>query len=104
MPLGIRSSRVQYLDDNTGRVFRQGGVGKEFQLETGHETAFYYAKPNGIELSRMFGTNVGYNDRYLKKLAVIRMARYLLPMRNSKGQVIANALARLEARKSCRTG
>ncbi|HEY6902142.1 MAG TPA: hypothetical protein VI233_15910, partial [Puia sp.] len=48
-------SAIAYTPDNTGRIRRQGGVGKELQAGTGNDTRFYYGKPTAKELERLFG-------------------------------------------------
>lgn len=89
---GYPFSRVQYTDDNTGKVYRQGGVGKNFQLETTHETKFFYATPNQVELDRMFGTEVGSAERYLKKMVVDPNGQTSVTYENPEGKTIATAL------------
>ena len=56
---GFPFTQLSYLQDNTGRVAAQSGVGTAFQFVNHHETRFYYAAPNQEELDRMFGTEVG---------------------------------------------
>lgn len=90
---GFPFSRVQYTEDNTGRAYRQGGVGEVFQLERGHETKFYYAKPNQVELDRMFGTEVGYAVRYLKNMVIDPNGQVSVSYINPEGRTIATALA-----------
>jgi len=34
-------SQTEYTPDNTGRIRRKGGVGKEFQLGTNHESKYF---------------------------------------------------------------
>ena len=89
---GYPFSRIQYTDDNTGRVNRQGGVGIDFQLESTHETKFFYGAPNQTELDRMFGTEVGYAKRYLKKMVVDPNGQTSVTYENPEGKTIATAL------------
>jgi RHS repeat-associated protein len=89
---GVPFSRVQYTPDNTGRTYRQGGVGEIFQLEQGHETKFYYAKPNQVELDRMFGNEVGYAIRYQKNMVVDPNGQVSVSYLNPEGKTIATAL------------
>ncbi|MDB5210222.1 MAG: repeat protein, partial [Sediminibacterium sp.] len=90
---GFAFSRVQYTDDNTGRVSRQGGVGPKFQLDSTHETKFFYGTPNQVELDRMFGTEVGFAKRYLKKMVVDPNGQTSVTYENPEGKTIATALA-----------
>lgn len=67
---GFPFAQIEYEPDNTGRVRRQGGVGENYQLGSGHETQYFYGTPDQEELDRLFGTEVGY-ARYYKKVVVI---------------------------------
>lgn len=89
---GYPFSRVQYLDENTGKVARQGGVGSGFQLDGTHETKFFYGTPEQVELDRMFGTEVGYAARYLKKMVVDPNGQTSVTYENPEGKTIATAL------------
>ncbi len=91
--VGFPFSRVQYTDDNTGRIYRQGGVGAGFQLGSTHETKFFYGTPNQVELDRMFGTEAGYAKRYLKKMVVDPNGQTSVTYENASGKTIATALA-----------
>jgi RHS repeat-associated protein len=86
-------SRVQFTGDNTGRTFRQGGAGVTHQLESGHETKFFYGKPNQAELDRMFGTEVGYDERYQKNTVVDPNGQASVSYINPEGKTIATALS-----------
>jgi RHS repeat-associated protein len=63
-------SQTQYMPDNTGRIRSQGGVGKDFQLGTGHETKYFYAHPFQEQLDRLFGSEVGDATHYQKNMVV----------------------------------
>lgn len=67
---GYPFSQVQYLNDNTGRVNRQGGVGKDYQIGE-HDTKFYYATPAIEDLVRMFGREVGTDCHNYRKNMVV---------------------------------
>jgi len=58
---------TEYMPDGTGRIRRQGGVGIDHQLGTGHETKYYYAVPGEQELDRLFGNAVGSYKHYQKR-------------------------------------
>lgn len=47
-------TEVKYTQDNTGRITSQGGVGPTFQLNSGHETRYYYGAPDQKELDALF--------------------------------------------------
>lgn len=63
-------SQTQYMPDNTGRIRSQGGVGKDFQLGSGHETKYFYAHPFQEQLDRLFGSEVGDATHYQKNMVV----------------------------------
>ena len=67
---GYPFSQVQYMNDNTGRVSRQGGVGAAYQIGQ-HDTKFYYATPAIEDLVRMFGREVGTDCHNYRKNMVV---------------------------------
>jgi RHS repeat-associated protein len=97
---GYPFSRTQYTFDNTGRTYRQSGVGIVHELDIpgliGHETKFYYAKPNQVELDRMFGNEVGYAIRYQKNMVVDPNGQVSVSYLNPEGKTIATALTGLK--------
>jgi len=97
---GFPFSRTQYTFDNTGRTYRQSGVGIVHELDipglSGHETKFYYAKPNQVELDRMFGNEVGYAIRYQKNMVVDPNGQVSVSYLNPEGKTIATALTGLK--------
>lgn len=84
-----------YTPDNTGRVRAQGGVGKAFQLGTGHETKYFYGKPSQYELDRLFGAEAGDHTHYLKNMVQDANGQVSVSYQNSEGKTIATALAGL---------
>ncbi len=90
---GYPFTRVQYTPDNTVRTFRQASVGQVFAMDAGHETRYFYAKPNQTELDRMFGTEVGYAIRYQKNMVVDPNGQVSVSYLNAEGKTIATALA-----------
>ncbi|MEM6803930.1 MAG: hypothetical protein AAF696_21170, partial [Bacteroidota bacterium] len=85
-------SQIQYTADNTGRVRRQGGIGKDHQLGTGHETQSWYGAPFQEELDRLFGTDVGYAERYKKEMIRDANGQLSISYSDAHGRVIATAL------------
>jgi len=63
-------TQIEYTPDNTGRIRRQGGVGNSHQLNSGHETKYYYSQPEQAELDRLFGSEAGLSSHYKKNTAV----------------------------------
>jgi YD repeat-containing protein len=90
---GFPFTQQSYLQDNTGRVAAQSGVGTAFQFVNNHETRFYYAAPNQEELDRMFGTEVGDALRYKKNAVIDPNGQVSVAYINPEGKTIATALA-----------
>ena len=83
-----------FLNDNTGRVKEQSGVGTEFKLNTDHSTKYAYGTPQREELVRLFGEqNVGKISRYKKMMAVDPNGQVSVTYTTQEGQTIATALA-----------
>ncbi|MBI1838654.1 MAG: hypothetical protein HYR91_15425, partial [Flavobacteriia bacterium] len=90
---GYPFAQVEYTPDNTGRVRKQGGVGEEFQLGSGHETEYLYGQPNQVELDRMFGSEVGYASHYKRNVVIDAHGQASISYLDQEGRVIATALA-----------
>lgn len=86
-------SQIEYEPDNTGRIRRQGGVGVNHQLNSGHETKYYYGQPTQIELDRLFGNEVGYASHYKKNMVVDPNGQISISYLDQEGRVIATALS-----------
>lgn len=84
---------TEFMGDNTGRLRAQGGVGTAFQLNTGHETRYFYGKPSQKELDRLFGTEAGNASHYLKNMVVDPNGQISVSYLNASGKPIATALA-----------
>ncbi|OFY63019.1 MAG: hypothetical protein A3H98_10680 [Bacteroidetes bacterium RIFCSPLOWO2_02_FULL_36_8] len=86
-------SQTEFTPDNTGRIRRQSGVGKELQLNSGHETRYLYGQPEQLELDRMFGAEAGDASHYQKNATVdpngITSSSYV----DMYGRVVATSLA-----------
>jgi hypothetical protein len=90
---GFPLSLTEFTPDQTGRVKRQGGVGTDFQLGSGHETKFYYGKPDQTELDRLFGNEVGYASHYQKNMVVDPNGQVSVSYVDAHGRTVATALA-----------
>lgn len=86
-------SQVEYTPDNTGRIRRQGGVGDDFQLGSGHESKFYYSHPSQIQLDRLFGSEVGDAAHYQKNMVIDPNGQVSVSYLDQEGRVIATSLA-----------
>jgi RHS repeat-associated protein len=86
---------TEYTPDNTGRIFAQSGVGKDFQPGTNHETKYFYSKPTQEELDRLFGSEAGNASHYLKNMMVDPNGQISVTYMNSTGKTVATGLAGL---------
>lgn len=90
---GYPFTTTAYKNDNTGRISRQGGVGADFQPGTGHETRYFYGKPDQIELDRLFGSEAGNAQHYLKNMVLDPNGQVSVSYQDAHGRTIATALA-----------
>lgn len=90
---GYPFAQVRYMNDGTGRIEAQGGVGPDHQLGSGHETKFFYGTPSASELHRMFGGNVGNAAHYLKKMSIDPNGQVSYAYQTQEEQVIATCMA-----------
>lgn len=90
---GYPFQQVEYTPDNTGRIARQGSVGPEFQIGTGKEARYIYGNPNQLELNRLFGAEVGYQEHYKKNAVIDANGQASVSYIDITGKVIATALA-----------
>jgi len=90
---GFPFAVTEFMPDNTGRVRRQGGVGIDHQLGSNHETKYYYAVPEQVELDRLFGNAVGYSDHYEKNMVIDPNGQVSVSYLDASGRTVATALA-----------
>jgi len=95
---GYVTTKVEYSRDNTGRIVKQSGIGKEFKIgdpdvEGHHFTQYFYTTPTQTELNRLFGSNVGKAVYYSKNMVVDPNGQVSVSYLDSKERVIATALA-----------
>src|SRR4030095_2392179 len=90
---GYPFTATEYIADNTGRIKAQGGVGKTFQLGSGHETSYFYGKPTQTELDRLFGSEAGDASHYLKNMVVDPNGQISVSYVDASGKTIATAFA-----------
>lgn len=86
-------AQVEYLNDGTGRMKRQSGVGSFYQLGSGHETKYHYSNPTNTELRRLFGSNVGDSKHYRKNIVIDANGQQSVAYIDQAGQTIATALS-----------
>lgn len=90
---GFVFSQTEYLNDGTGRVARQSGVGEAFRMEGDHITRYYYNSAAAEELIRLFGSNVGKASHYKKNMVVDPNGQVSISYLDQEDRVIATALA-----------
>lgn len=90
---GYPMAQVQFMNDGTGRVRKQSGVGPFYQLDNGQEGEYFYSNPTNTELQRMFGQNVGEAKYYKKNYHMDANGQIHVAYLDQAGQVIATALA-----------
>jgi RHS repeat-associated protein len=86
-------TETEYTPDNTGRISRQSGVGKIFQLGSGHETKYFYGSPDQGELDALFGTDVGDHSHYFKNMVQDANGQFSISYADMHGRTIATGLA-----------
>lgn len=94
---GYVYSQTEYLNDGTGRVSRQSGVGKEFRLDRTdiqnlHTSRYYYGSAAPAEIIRLFGSSVGNSNHYKKNLVVDANGQANVTYQDQEDRVIATAL------------
>ncbi|MCU7549879.1 hypothetical protein OCK74_12175 [Chitinophagaceae bacterium LB-8] len=90
---GYVFTETQYTQDNTGRIYRQGGVGRDFQIGSDHETRYYYGTPEQTDLDALFGTEAGDASHYQKNMVRDANGQYSVSYVDMHGRAVATALA-----------
>ncbi|MDR1680059.1 MAG: DUF6443 domain-containing protein, partial [Prevotellaceae bacterium] len=94
---GYPFSQTEYEPDNTGRIRRQGGVGKTYQLGSliagYHPTTYFYGKPSQEELNRMFASEAGNKSYYQKNVVQDANGQMSVSYLDMQGKVVATSLA-----------
>jgi RHS repeat-associated protein len=90
---GYAFTETRYLQDNTGRISSQSGVGASYMIGSGHETRYFYGNPDQKELDGLFGTEVGYASHYFKNMVRDANGQYSVSYTDMHGRTIATALA-----------
>lgn len=90
---GYGFTETRYSQDNTGRINKQGGVGKDFKIGSSHETKYYYGTPEQTDLDALFGTEAGDASHYQKNMVRDANGQYSVSYVDMHGRTIATALA-----------
>jgi hypothetical protein len=90
---GYPFSRTRFMNDGSGRVYSQSGVGADFKPGSGKETRYYYSNPTTQEeLDRLFGNEVGNVSQYKKTYVVDANGQASVTYSDQSGRTIASAL------------
>jgi RHS repeat-associated protein len=90
---GYAYTETRFMDDATERVSVQGGVGANHQIGSGHETKYFYGKPNQHELDALFGTEAGDATHYSKNMVQDANGQMSVSYVDMHGRTVATALA-----------
>ncbi|HLG39823.1 MAG TPA: hypothetical protein VI461_09150, partial [Chitinophagaceae bacterium] len=90
---GYAFAETRYSQDNTGRISMQSGVGDQHQIGGGHETKYFYGKPDQKELDALFGTEAGDASHYQKNMVRDANGQYSVSYVDMHGRTVATALA-----------
>lgn len=90
---GYPFTEVEYVQDNTGRISRQSGVGEKFRIGSGHETKYFYSTADQRDLDALFGTEVGDESHYFKTAVRDANGQYSVSYTDMHGRTVATALA-----------
>lgn len=86
-------SQIEYTPDNTGRIKRKGGVGKDHQIGSDHEMRYFYGSPDQEQLNRLFGYKVGNAIHYKKNIVIDPNGQISVSYLDPQGRTVATALA-----------
>lgn len=85
-------SRVDYINDFSGRVQYTSAAGKELSQGYGHETRFVYPSPEQSDLNRLFGSEVGLASHYTKMITIDPNGQVYVQYTDMAGRVVASYL------------
>lgn len=96
---GYPFTRTIFLNDGTGRVKEQTGIGKAGFFDGGtdqnqinHSTKYFYDVPDQTPLLMLFGNNVGFKSYYERTIAVSPNGQASAVYKDLSGRVIATSL------------
>lgn len=90
---GYPIASVEYRNENTGRITRQGGLGETFQIGNNKETKFLYSEATRNEINRLFGTDVGFDGHFFKNATIDPNGQASVAYKDMSGKTIATSLA-----------
>ncbi|MBK8712541.1 MAG: RHS repeat-associated core domain-containing protein [Niastella sp.] len=94
---GYPYTETRYVQDATGRIAAQSGVGPTHKFgaatDPDHATRYFYGTANPKELVALFGTEVGDASHYFKNMVRDANGQYSVSYQDMTGKTIATALA-----------
>jgi len=85
-------SRVDYINDFSGRVQYTSAAGEKLSQGFGHETRFVYPSPVQSDLNRLFGSEVGEASHYTKMITIDPNGQVYVQYTDMAGRVVASYL------------
>lgn len=89
---GYPMVQTRFMNDGTGRVAVQSGVGATYKIGSGRETQYFYNTPSETQLKRLFGKNVGDARFYKQNIVLDPNGQASVSYMNEAGKVIATAM------------
>lgn len=88
--------QIVLSNDHLGRPTRQGGVGPNHKIGSGHETEYYYSRVPAEKLYELFGNNVGDPAYYEQVRMVDPNGQSSVNIIDGRGNKVANYLVGAE--------
>ena len=90
---GFPFTETVYTPDNTGRIYKQGGVGTNYQIGGNHTTNYFYGSPDQQEIDGLFGIEAGNASHYFKNMVQDANGQFSVNYVDMHGHTVATALA-----------
>jgi hypothetical protein len=91
---GYPFTQTRFMNDGSGRIHSQSGVGGTHKLGSGHETRYYYGKPAGQrELDALFANEIGDVAFYRKDMVMDPNKLVSVSLLDPQGRVRATAIS-----------
>lgn len=85
-------SRVDYINDFSGRVQYTSAAGEKLSQGFGHETRFVYPSPVQSDVNHLFGSEVGKASHYTKMITIDPNGQVYVQYTDMAGRVVASYL------------
>ena len=90
---GYAYQRTEFLNDGSGRIKVEYGLGEEKGTDPTKGTQYAYARPTRGEIERIFGTNIGDVSFYKKDIAIDPNGVMNMSYKDIKGRTVATAIS-----------